>query len=66
MCACIFTYILKYVVCLHICMYFFFISFDFDRENLAEKINAPGRDERIFFSALFYYYYFYLCMCMHY
>ena len=45
-------------ICIYACS---FISFNFGRENLAEKINAPGRDEHNFFSlSNFYYYYFLL------
>ena len=48
-CVCLHVYIyLKVCVfCIYACS---FISFDFDRENLAEKVNASGRDEHKFFS----------------
>ena len=39
-------------VCIYACI-FFFISFDFNRKNFAEKRNASGRNERNFFSVLF-------------
>ena len=58
-------------MCLHLYIYFkvcvfaymhvcFFISFNFNRENLAEKINAPGRDERNIFSVLFLLLFFFM------